>query len=54
MTDAQKVQKLATLLDQLIFRLEFTQFDSDCPERASKIVQQINEYRQQMSNVLDS
>jgi hypothetical protein len=53
MTDAQKVEALAQLLDMVIFNLEFVRFDVKNFKDSAHIQTQADKYRERLNQILN-
>jgi hypothetical protein len=54
MTDAQKVEALSELLDNVIHSLEMTKYEIEDVSEAANVVRDADHYHQQMLNILHS
>jgi hypothetical protein len=52
MTDAQKVEALSELLDNVIHSLEMTKYEIEDVSEAANVVRDADHYHQQMLNIL--
>lgn len=52
MTDAQKVEALSELLDNVIHSLEMTKYEIEDVTEAANVVRAADHYHQQMLNIL--